>query len=72
MTSLKEENKLIDKRMRYYEKVKHPCLVCGRKMPIPYDKEYVICSWCKNPIFRTKEEFKKHEFKKKMKRMLIL
>lgn len=67
-----KEKDLIQKRADYYDACKHPCINCGRKMPIRYDKEYVICDWCKYPVFRTEEEYRRHEFKKKIKRMLIL
>ena len=65
-----KKDDLIEKRMEYYSKVKYPCVICGRKMPIRYDKEFVICSWCKNPVFRTEEEFKRYEFKKKFRKAI--
>lgn len=71
----KIDNDLITKRMNYYSGLKYPCINCGRKMPIRYDKQSVICSWCHDIIFRTEKEYrdyyKKQKFKKQLKRAMV-
>lgn len=39
---------------------------CGRIEPIPPHLNKVICSWCKNYVFRTPKDEFKHRMKEKM------
>ena len=57
---------------RYYDemdKFKVQCK-CSHKVLIPYDKEYEICHWCGNRVYRDKEKQERHEFKNEVRSRL--
>lgn len=72
MKKLKDDE--CSRKMDYYSKISYPCIHCGRKMPIRYDKESVICSWCHHLIFRTEQEYHDYynrmDFKQKLRRVM--
>lgn len=68
MAKLKNDD--IQKRMDYFGKLKVPCFNCGRKAVIRYDKNSVICSWCRHLVFRTKKEYDEYYDRQNFKRQL--
>lgn len=61
--TIKEYNRLTDE----YDKVKYRCK-CGRRNIIPYNVDKVICTWCGNYCFKSKQDefrFRLEEQRKK-------
>ena len=53
-----------------YEQVKYQCS-CGHKVVIPYWVDKQLCSWCKNYVFKNKQDEFKYRMKEKLNERLI-
>lgn len=64
----------IEKKASYFNELKSTCVNCGRKQPIRYDKDRVMCTWCKHYIFRTEKEYydyyNRQKFRKQLRRVM--
>lgn len=47
-------NKEFENMTNYYVKIKYKCK-CGRRVIIPKFKDYALCDWCNNYVFKDKK-----------------
>lgn len=43
---------------------------CGHRIKLMNKKKHVICNWCGEMVFVDKQEQKRHDFKKEMRKIL--
>lgn len=60
-------NKEYDNMTNYYDKIKYKCK-CGRRVVISKNKNYALCDWCNNYVFKTKKAEDLYRLKELIKR----
>lgn len=60
-------NKEFENMQNYYDKIKYTCR-CGRRVVISKYKDYALCDWCNNYVFKSKKAEDIYRIKELMKR----
>ncbi len=61
-------NKEIEKYHDEIQKAFISCSHCGHKVIIRKKEDKVLCSWCKNYVFKNKSDYFKYKLKKEMRK----
>lgn len=51
-----------------YDKVKYRCKNCGHRVVIPYNVDKMICQWCHNYVFKSKQDEDLYRIKEKLRK----